>query len=307
MALIQGQKLHPLLIGLASAIGALLLLTSVLAGGRAIRKFFSPLDALIEAAQQVSAGELDVTVAERGWPEVRALIRSFNAMVHQIRMQTQERRDLLADVTHELRTPLTIVQGEIEGMIDGIYPRDDEKLHELLLETQRMSGVIEDLRIMALADRGALPIKMEPTDLSQLTSETMAGYRTRAESEGIRLSMEGGENLPTIMIDPRRFRQVIGNLITNALNHTKAGDQIILRVHSKDPETIRVEVFDSGSGIDPEDLPHIFERFFKGANSKGSGLGLAIAKQLIEAQGGRVSAASEAGQWTSITIELPAA
>jgi len=199
------------------------------------------------------------------------------------------------------------MQGEIEGMLDGIYPREDDQLHELLRETQRMSGLIEDLRIMALADRGALPIQVEPTDLSQLTSETMAGYRARAEQAGISLSLETDEDLPAVMIDPLRFRQVVGNLINNALHHTEAGDQIIIRIHTKGADAIRVEVFDSGSGIDPVDLPHIFERFYKGKDSEGSGLGLAIAKQLIETQSGQIHAASEIGQWTSITIELPLA
>lgn len=304
-ALIRGQDLQPLLIKLATGIGAFLLLSSLLFGARALRGFFSPLDTLISASQEVSAGNLDITVPERGLPEMRALIRSFNAMLQQIRNQSQERRDLLADVTHELRTPLTIVQGEIEGMIDGIYPRDDDQLQELLKETQRMSGLIEDLRIMALADRGALPIKSEPTDLSQLTSETMAGYRARAEKAGIHFSLETTEDLPPVMIDPLRFRQVIANLINNAFHHTVRGDQIRIRIRPEGADTIQVEVFDSGSGIDPVDLPHIFTRFFKGKDSEGSGLGLAIAKQLIEAQDGHIHAASEVGQWTSITIELP--
>jgi signal transduction histidine kinase len=281
----------------------LLLLAGVL--GRNLRRFFSPLDDLLQASERLSAGETDIQIRERGVPEVRALIRSVNSMAARLQEQSEQRQNLLAEVTHELRTPLTIIQGNVEGMLDGVYPRDEEHLAELLQETQRMSQLIEDLRILALAERGGLPIRKEPTDLAQVASETLGKYRNQAEAKGIELRWEVEENLPLVFADPLRIGQVLTNLILNALHHTPAGGQITLAMQANQTGGVKVELRDNGIGIPAEDLPHIFDRFTKSPGSGGSGLGLAIVKSLVEAHEGQVSAESTVGEGTTINVELP--
>jgi signal transduction histidine kinase len=281
----------------------LILLAGVL--GRNLRRFFSPLDDLLEGAERLSAGENNVQVRERGVPEVRALIRSFNAMAARLQEQSEQRQNLLAEVTHELRTPLTIIQGNIEGMQDGVYPRDEEHLDELLRETQRMSQLIEDLRILALAERGGLPIRKEPIDLAQLASEILGTHRSQAEAKGVDLVWKIEEDLPLVHADPLRIGQVLTNLMLNALHHTGKGDAITISIQSNEQGEVRIQLGDSGVGIPAEDLPSIFDRFSKSPESAGSGLGLAIVKSLVEAHDGQVTAASTLGEGTTITVILP--
>jgi two-component system sensor histidine kinase BaeS len=273
--------------------------------GLNIRRVFEPLDALLEASQRVAEGDTDIQVPERGVHEVRTLTRAFNQMVRELNVDREERRDLLADVTHELRTPLTVIQGEIEGMIDQVYPRDDAHLQELLLETQRMSAVVEDLRTLSLADHGALQIRKELTDLIQLVSETLANFRAQADANGVELTLKSADPSITMYIDPLRMRQVISNLLTNAMRYTVKGDHILVCIEPLGTERTIIEVFDSGAGIQPDELSHIFDRFYKSVDSTGSGLGLAIAKKLVEAHEGLIDVESEFGSWTRFRIELP--
>jgi two-component system sensor histidine kinase BaeS len=303
--LITGLELPPRPV--VFAIGLAVVSFFVAAGllGRNLRRFFSPLDALLEASERLSAGETDVHVNERGAPEVRALIRSFNSMAAQLRKQSEDRQNLLADVTHELRTPLTVIQGNIEGMLDGVYARDEQQLCELLRETQRMSALIEDLRILALAERGGLPIRKEPVDLPQLCGEILGSFRSQAESKGVALTFEMDEDLPPIEADPLRIDQMLTNLLSNALHYTAEKDVITVRVASTNEGEVQIQVRDNGKGIRREDLPHIFDRFTKSPESQGTGLGLAIVKSLVEANQGEVHAESDPGMGTTITITLP--
>jgi signal transduction histidine kinase len=282
-SLIIGLDLPPRPVTFAIGLAVLTFLITAGFAGRNLRRFFTPLDALLDASQRLSAGEMDVHVRERGGPEMRALIRSFNSMVTQLRTQSEDRQNLLADVTHELRTPLTVIQGNIEGMLDGVYARDEQQLNELLRETQRMSELIEDLRILALAERGGLPIRKEPVDLAQLSSEILGTFRAQAEAMGIDLKLTCPDDLPLIDVDPLRIGQVLTNLLLNALNHTSLGDTITIQLTMTVENQAQLSVIDSGEGIKLEDLPHIFDRFYKSHESKGSGLGLAIVKSLVEA------------------------
>lgn len=304
-ALITGLDLPPRPVTFAIGLAVLFFLITAGFAGRNLRRFFTPLDALLDASERLSAGEMDVHVRERGGPEMRALIRSFNGMVEQLRTQSEDRQNLLADVTHELRTPLTIIQGNIEGMLDGVYARDETQLHELLRETQRMSELIEDLRILALAERGGLPIRKELVDLGQLSSEILGTFRSQAEGRGIELILECGENLPLVEVDPLRIGQVLTNLLLNALNHTSQGDEITINVSIIEQNRVQISVIDSGEGINPEDLPHVFDRFYKSPTSKGSGLGLAIVKSLVEAHKGTMTVESIAGSGTKMIILIP--
>jgi two-component system sensor histidine kinase BaeS len=294
---------RPVVFGIGLAIVTFLIAASIL--GRNLRRFFSPLDALLEASERLSVGETNVHVKERGVPEVRALIRSFNSMATQLRRQSEDRQNLLADVTHELRTPLTVIQGNIEGMLDGVYARDEEQLSELLRETQRMSTLIEDLRILALAERGGLPIRKEPVDLPQVCGEIISSFRSQAESKGVALTLETSEDLPLIEADPLRIGQMLANLLSNALHYTSEKDVITVHVAPTNEEKVQIQVRDNGEGIDREELPHIFDRFTKSSESQGTGLGLAIVKSLVEAHEGEIHAESDPGIGTTITIILP--
>jgi signal transduction histidine kinase len=290
----------PIFIGLGILVTAV-----VFQMGRTIRRVISPIDDLLEASDSVAEGDYSVRVAERGSPEMFALVSSFNVMVRQLELQANQRNELMADLTHELRTPITVIQGNIEGIIDGVYERDDTHLKALLEETRQLSSLIEDLRTLGLAESGALQLHREATDLALLTSETLAAYRPQIEAAGITLNLTAVDGIPPINVDPLRFREVLTNLIANALRYTPSGETIEVQIDQEGPDRIRIVVGDTGSGIDPQDLPHIFERFYKSTDSAGSGLGLAIAKKLVEAHGGEINAESDPDQGTQITILLP--
>ncbi len=287
-------------------IGVGILVTAVVFQmGRTIRRVVSPIDDLLEASDSVADGDYSVRVPERGSPEMVALVASFNAMVRQLEVQADQRNELMADLTHELRTPITVIQGNIEGIIDGVYKRDDAHLKALLEETRQLSSLIEDLRTLGLADSGALHLHREATDMALLTSETLAAYRPQIEVAGITLNLTSADGISPINVDPLRFREVLTNLIANALRYTPSGETIEVQIELEGTDRVRIVVGDTGSGIDPQDLPHIFERFYKSADSAGSGLGLAIAKKLVEAHGGEIGAESDPDQGTQITILLP--
>ena len=274
---------------------------------RSLRHVALPFGDMLEAAGRVADGDYSTRVDERGPREVRALARAFNSMAARLQAHDEQRRNLLADVTHELRTPLTVIQGNLEGLLDGVYPRDDAHLTPILEETRVLSRLIDDLRTLALTESGALVLQREPTDLATLTNETVASFHAQADAAGVELSAEVGANLPMLEVDPARIRQVLENLIANALRYTPRGGTIRVRCYAEKTPRVTMAVCDSGAGIPHEELPHIFERFYKSRDSKGTGLGLAIAKNLVAAHGGEISAQSEPGAGTQIQFSLPVA
>jgi len=299
----QPVEPHPggpgfLLGGLLMLVGVALLLR------RGARTFLTPLDDLIQTAQRLADGDTGARVQPRGGPELRALARAFNDMADRLQAQTQKRQDMLADVTHELRTPLTIIQGTIEGMQDGVYPADEERLAELLGETRRLSHLIDDLRILSLSERGALPMEREPTDLAQLAADALGAFRSEAEKNGVALTLDAPADLKPVDVDPLRLGQVLGNLIANALHACVQGYEVTMAIKEDTAGSI-ITVADTGAGIPSEDLPHIFERFYKSESSGGSGLGLAIARDLVRAHGGTIQVDSSPGDGSHFTIELP--
>jgi signal transduction histidine kinase len=263
-----------------------------------------PLDELLAAADRVADGDYSAQVEEKGPPEIRSLARTFNNMVSRLHLADEKRRNLLADVTHELRTPLTVIQGNLEGMLDGIYPADETNLRSLLDETNLLSRLVEDLRTLALAESGALKLRKEPTDLAMLVRDAAAAFQPQAEAAGVALTIETADDIPWLEIDPGRIRQVLSNLLANALRYTPAAGSIHVRV-GMDAGRVLLEVADTGPGIPAEDLPHVFERFYKSTDSGGMGLGLAIAKHLVTAHGGTIAVESPPGQGTTIRILLP--
>jgi len=278
--------------------------------GRAFRRAALPVGDLMEAAGRVETGDYGVRVAERGPREVRALVRAFNAMAARLQKDEAQRRNLLADVTHELRTPLTVIQGQLEGVVDGVYPADEAHLAPLLEETRVLARLIDDLRILALAESGALKLHREPTDLGVLVNETVASFRAQAGSAGVQLSVTLPAELPLMEIDPVRIREVLANLIANALQHTPHGGTIgVAGDVEASSRRVAISVGDTGTGIPAEALPHVFDRFYKSHESRGSGLGLTIAKDLVAAHGGEISARSDGapGRGTTIRFTLPQA
>jgi signal transduction histidine kinase len=267
-----------------------------------------PFGDLLEKANRVANGDYSVRVNERGPSEIRSLARAFNDMVSRLEATNAQRQNFMADVTHELRTPLTIIQGNIEGMLDGVYPADEDHLTSILEETELLSRLVDDLRTLALAESGALHLAKEPTDLAVLLGETTAAFRAEADAAGVEMILETPDNAPLLDLDPGRMRQVLSNLLANALRYTPAKGSIQVDFTLTGPaeeQIARIVVEDNGAGIPPEDLPHIFDRFYKAADSGGMGLGLSIAKKVIEAHGGTINADSMPEQGTAIRIDLP--
>jgi len=293
--------------GVESAIFVVIGLAAVLFffAGRALLRLVSPIDQMLSASERIAGGDYSVRISERGGPEMRSLARAFNEMATRLQQHDTQRRDLLANVTHELRTPLTVIQGRIEGILDGVYPRQDANFESILEETRQMGRLIEDLRTLSLAESGALDLRKEPTDLSVLIGETMAALRPQAESKGVACRVEIVDEIPFVNVDPLRLRTVLGNLIVNALRHTSQGGEILAKCGVVGQDRVEISIHDTGEGIAPQDLPHIFDRFYKSAASTGSGLGLAIARELVEAHDGRIRIESELGEGTIVRLTLP--
>lgn len=284
-----------------------LLILATVWGIRSLRRMSMPLDNLLEASNRVADGDFSARVVERGPPEVRALTRGFNSMAERLQANDQQRRNMLADVSHELRTPITVIQGNVEGILDGLYPADEARLKSIFEETQILSRLVDDLRTLALAESGSLQLRRESTDLGLLIREVLSGFELQASEKKIRIELSVAD-VEAVNIDPQRIREVMTNLLSNALRYTPPGGLINIRLMetgSGVERSMMVSVEDSGSGIASEDLNQIFDRFYKSSDSGGMGLGLSIAKYLVEAHGGKVWAESEVGRGTEISFALP--
>lgn len=286
------------------AIFALLVVATTVA--RAIRRVVVPLGDLIDAAEKVEAGNYAVRVRPRGPRELRSLASAFNSMSARLESSEQQRQQLLADVTHELRTPLTVVQGNLEALLDQVYPADAQHLAPILDETRVLSRLVDDLRTLSIAEAGALTLHREPTDVFALVTDSVASFRAQADAAGITLVTDAATALPQAAIDPVRLREVLSNLLANALRYTPRGGSVRVGATASDGR-LNISVRDSGPGIAAEALPHVFDRFYKSDESRGAGLGLAIAKSLVVAHGGEISAMSEPGRGTEMRFTLPVA
>jgi signal transduction histidine kinase len=284
----------------------ILVLVLVIFLSGAVRRAAGPIGDLIEAAGRVETGDYSVRVRERGARELRGVSHAFNTMVARLEEDTTQRRRLLADVSHELRTPLSVIQGNIEALIDGVYQADREHLATILEETRTLSRLVDDLRTLALAEAGELPLHREATDVASLLRESVAAFTPQATEAEIRLEVDATDDLPTLEIDPTRTREVVANLLANALRHTPHDGRVTVSAR-RDEGRVVVEVADTGSGMPPEVVARIFERFYRGPDSTGSGLGLPIARELVVAQGGQISAESTSGVGTTVRFWLPIA
>ena len=236
---------------------------------------------------------------------VRQLTDGFDTMAARLETDERQRRTLLADVSHELRTPLTVVQGNLEAILDGVYPPDPAHLGVILDETRVLGRLIDDLRTLALSEAGTLALHPEPTDPDVLVGDVVRSFEPAAAAAGVELTADIEGDLPILEIDPVRIREVLANLVANALRHTPAGGRVTVAGGVEDGRWVRLEVARHGRGIEPALLPHVFDRFVKGDDSRGSGLGLAIARQLVVAHGGEIAAESAPGSGTTIRVRLP--
>lgn len=264
------------------------------------------LDRLLAATRRVEAGDYGVRL---GTPRsdlapIQELARGFDTMAARLEADEEQRRGLLADVSHELRTPLAVITGNLEAVLDGVYPADPAHLTPILDETRVMERLIDDLRTVALSEAGTLALHTEPTDLDVLIGEVIHVFAPNATAAGVTLTTTAPSDLPILEVDPLRIREVLTNLVANALRHTPGGGAITVGGSATTAGVI-LTVRDTGPGIDPDLLPHVFDRFVKGAGSRGSGLGLAIARGLVEAHGGTISVVSPAGGGTTFRVELP--
>jgi two-component system sensor histidine kinase BaeS len=283
-----------------------LVLLLVVARGlvRGLRGSAAPIGDMMAAASRVETGDYAARVRESGPPDVRRLARAFNAMSTRLEADADERRQLLADVSHELRTPLSVIQGNVEGILDGLYPADRAHLEPILEEIGLLERLVDDLRTLSLAETGELRLHREPTDLGELLGDVAAAFEARAQAAGLALQLETGADLPVLDIDPTRMRQVLGNLVANALRFTPRGGAVAISATRGDGAVV-IGVRDTGPGIAAEALPHVFERFYRSGDSPGSGLGLPIARSLVAAHGGSIEAQSPPGGGTTIRLRLP--
>jgi signal transduction histidine kinase len=256
---------------------------------------------LIDAAHRIESGDYSAQVPEWGSQDIRSVARAFNSMSARLKTIDEQRRNLMADVTHELRTPLSVIRGQAEAIADGVYPADEAHLAPILDATQALDRLVDDLKTLAETDAGNLVLHKESTDIGALVRETVESFRPRAESAGLSLTTEIADNLPPRDIDPFRMRQVVGNLLSNAIGHTPSSGSVKVVVDASG-----FTVADTGEGIPADLKPRVFERFAKGPNSTGSGLGLAIARDIVRAHSGGIEvSSSESG--TTLTVTLPAA
>lgn len=282
------------------------LLLSIVLGG-ILRRMVNPLDEVMEAADKVAAGDYSARLKEAGPPPVKAFTHSFNTMTERLQAYDEQRKRMLADISHELRTPLTVLQGNLEGMLDNVYPRDEEHIQLLLEETRILSRLIEDLRTFSLVETGKLVLQKEPCDPVRMVRDLVNAMQANAARRGVTLADQAEAGTPPADLDSARIREVLENLVANAIRHTSGGGNIRVACRRQPGNPVRLEfrVEDNGRGIPPELLAHIFDRYVKSVDSGGTGLGLAIAKRLVEAHGGEISAESLPGNGTTIRFWIP--
>lgn len=295
-----------LLLGGSLAIGIALLLTLGLS-----RRMMSPVGALAKASRRLGHGDLSQRVKVQGEGEVAALAQAFNSMAADLEYAEQLRRNMVADVAHELRTPLSNIQGYLEAIRDGMIKPDADAICSLDEETRLLSQLVNELQELSLAEAGELKLVYQTEDIANLVKQTVSSWQPQLMAKEISLSLDLPGNLPPVNIDWQRVNEVLHNILENAVAHTPKGGTITVAAGEKG-KWVEVSVCDTGEGIPAEDLPHIFERFYRVDKSRaratgGSGLGLTIAKRLIEAHGGTITVESKLGEGSRFSFTLPVA
>ena len=275
------------------------------------RGLSAPIVALSKAAKQIGSGDLQQRVpVQNHSQELDDLARSFNRMAADLENADTLRKNMLADISHELRTPLTVLSGQLHAALDKVYALDEEKLANLYGQTQHLIHLVEDLRLLAQAEAHQLPLAIDSVNLADLWRELAANFSLVAQEKGLRFRVDTMDQLPHISADPGRLRQVFSNLLANAIRHTPPGGEIVVS-SAIEGEQIVLTIRDTGEGIAPVHLPHMFDRFYRADTSRtrdtgGSGLGLAIVKALVEIHQGKVLAESAGrNKGSTITVRLP--
>jgi signal transduction histidine kinase len=288
---------------------------ALVAGLLLARQLTAPLRALTDAAQRLAKGrgqpggtEPVPQVQVRSEDELGELAGAFNQMARSLAHQETLRRNLMADIAHELRTPLSVIRSDVEALLDGVYEPSLENLASLHEETLLLSRLVDDLRALAQAEAGQLRLERRPSELPELLEGVLSGFECAAGAQKQALCLDLAPDLPPVDADPQRVRQVLGNLVSNALRHAADAGQIRISALPRG-DMVQVSVADSGPGISPQDLPHVFDRFWRGnaSRAEGSGLGLSIARELVRAHGGEIWVESTPGQGATFHFTLPQA
>jgi two-component system OmpR family sensor kinase/two-component system sensor histidine kinase BaeS len=298
-----------LLIGGALTVGLVVIVGAVVS-----RSLTSPLQRLAAAAREVAKGHLGQKVRIEGSPEVAEVGHAFNEMTSALDQAEKQRKNLVADVAHELRTPLSVLQGNLRAVLDGVYPLDQGEIARLYDESLLLGRLVEDLRELALADAGQLRLEVRRTDGAQVIRDTLDKMSMLAQDREVVMLADLPADLPAVLADPDRMCQVLRNLLLNAAQHTPAGGTVTVAAQQVD-KALEILVADTGVGISPENLPHVFERFWRADPSRargsrlggGTGIGLAVAQSLVEAQGGHIWVESTQGEGTTFRFTLPLA
>jgi signal transduction histidine kinase len=291
---------------LAGVLGLVLaLVLSLVLAGRISR----PLSGLTGATRKITSGDYSERVSVGGAKEVEELGEAFNTLAESLDRNEELRKNMVADIAHELRNPLATLRGQLELLQDGKIDCDREAVDSLMEDAVMLSRLVEDLRQLSLVEAGKLDLDFGPVDIDELLGEVASRMRHETSQKGITLSIEAAEGVPAVRADHVRTAQVLRNLVSNSVVHTPAGGSVRLAAEKSGGKVI-ISVTDNGAGIDGEELPFIFERFYRTDKSRsrstgGAGLGLSIARSLVEAQGGRIWIESEVGKGTTIHFSLP--
>ncbi len=290
--------------------GGIAALVALLLGSVLFFQIVSPVQRLTSAAQKIAAGDLSQRIPTQSQDEIGTLATSFNQMADSLAKHEELRRNLIADIAHELRTPLTVIQGNLEAMLDGVLLASPQEIATLRDETALLARLVSDLRLLSLAEAGQLKLERVKTDPAELVARAVEPFRLQAQSSQVELAMDIKSNLPLIHVDADRIAQVIRNLVSNALRHTPSGGRVKVACGKDNSQSLFITVSDTGEGIPPDDLPFVFDRFYRADKSRsrasgGSGIGLAIAKQLVEAHGGKVWVESQPDCGATFGFTLP--
>jgi len=288
------------------------ILTGVGLGYFFSRLISGPMRQLTLAARKVATGDFSQRVSIKTDDEIGEVSVAFNTMAEQLAAKEKSRRQLLADIAHELRNPLSIIQGNLEAWLDGVITPAPDQVASVYDETVLLSRLITDLRDLSLAEAGQLKLYQNATELSEFIFAEIGSVQNRCQEKQISISAELPSGLPLVLIDKDRIRQVLHNLVDNALRYTPAGGNIKIGADYDKPGWVTVSVSDTGAGIARKDLPHVFDHFYKADRSRqrghgGAGIGLAMVEQVVELHGGTVWVKSRKGKGTTFYFTLPVA
>lgn len=310
---------EPSITSVASSLRRSLLLAGIFAGFAGVltvslgsRRILHPVKSLSQAASRLGQGDLSQRVSDKSKDEIGHLGQTFNTMAKNLQEQEIQKRNLMADVAHELRTPVSNIRGYLEAIRDGLIQPDPRTLDIIYQQVIQLGHIIEDLRVLALAEARSLTLNMEVAQSAKVIEHVVEAFKPAAIQKKINLIFVADENLPMVNIDEVRIRQVVSNLLDNAIRHTPESGSVTVRVHSPDDKSVEISVQDTGEGIPADLLSRIFDRMYRvdpsrSRSSGGAGLGLAIARSIVEMHGGSIRADSTPGHGAKLTFNLPKA